>query len=323
MKRFLLGVACAAALGHFSQAAGAAEPYPSKPVRIIVGLAPGGATDIQARWYAQKLTERLGRSFIVDNRTGAGGLLAYQIAANAAPDGYTVVAATASFTIVPAVQAKVPYDTVKDYEPVALVTKAPYLVIVSNSFGPKTVSEMIAYARAKPGALLIAIPGTGTINHLGGAWLSQLTNTKITLVPYKGAGPSLAAVLSNEVPVTFANVLSALPMVKTGRVRAIAVTTGERSSALPDLPTIAEGGAPGFDVATWHGWLAPKGTPRAVVLKLNQELAAVVKSPEIGDKLAEDGAIAITQTPEQFGKYIADEGSRWKSLVKETGLRIQ
>ena len=258
----------------------------------------------------------------MDNRTGAGGLLAYQLAANAAPDGYTVVAATASFTIVPAVQPKVPYDTVKDYEPVALVTKAPYLVIVSNSTGPKSVPEMIAFARSKPGALLIAIPGTGTINHLGGAWLSQITNTKITLVPYKGAGPSLAAVLSNEVPVTFANVLSALPMVKTGRVRAIAVTTGERSSALPDLPTVAEGGVPGFDVNTWHGWLAPKGTPRAIVQKLNQELAAVVKSPDLAEKLAEDGAIAIFQTPEQFGKYIADEGSRWKSLVKETGLRI-
>ena len=322
MKRIRAGVASIIALAGMGHVAHAAETYPAKPVRIIVGLAPGGATDIQARWYAQKLTERLGRSFIVDNRTGAGGLLAYQLAANAAPDGYTVVAATASFTIVPAVQPKVPYDTVKDYEPVALVTKAPYLVIVSNSTGPKSVPEMIAFARSKPGALLIAIPGTGTINHLGGAWLSQITNTKITLVPYKGAGPSLAAVLSNEVPVTFANVLSALPMVKTGRVRAIAVTTGERSSALPDLPTVAEGGVPGFDVNTWHGWLAPKGTPRAIVQKLNQELAAVVKSPDLAEKLAEDGAIAIFQTPEQFGKYIADEGARWKSLVKETGLRI-
>ncbi|HSQ05157.1 MAG TPA: tripartite tricarboxylate transporter substrate-binding protein, partial [Burkholderiales bacterium] len=249
--------------GYAAHAAVAA--YPAKPIRVIVGLAPGGATDIQARWFAQKMSENLGRSFIIDNRTGAGGLIAYQLVRNAAPDGYTVVAATATFTLAAALQAKPPYDPVLDFAPISLVTKAPYLVVVHNSFPAKSMKEVIAFAKAKPGALLIAIPGTGTTNHLGGLWLQHATSTKITLVPYKGAGPSFGALLAGEVNMTFANVVSALPVVRSGRVRALAVTTAQRSPALADLPTVAESGVPGFDVNTWHGWLAPNGTPRSII----------------------------------------------------------
>ncbi len=315
----LTGLACA--LSTTAVVAASTTPaYPAKSVRVLVGLAPGGATDIQARWYAQKLGEQLHTSFIVDNRSGAGGLIAYKQAASAAPDGYTLIAATATFTILPMLQPQMPYDPINDFAPIALMTKAPYIVVVLASSPTKSMKEMIAFAKAKPGELMIGLPGTGTTDHLGALWLAQVTNTKITTVPYKGAGLSLAAVSSGEVTTTFANVLSALPIVRSGRLRALAITTGVRSEALPDLPTIAESGVPGYDLYTWHGWLAPKGTAPALVARLNHELAKVITTPEIAEKLVADGAIPVVNTPAQFKEHITAEVNRWKKLVQETGL---
>jgi tripartite-type tricarboxylate transporter receptor subunit TctC len=297
-----------------------APAYPAKPVRVVVGLAPGGATDIQARWYSQIISESLGAQFIVDNRTGAGGIIAYELVAKAPPDGYTLLAATPSITLAAAFADKAPYDPVKDYAPVSMLTRAPNLVVVTPSFPAKTIPELIAYAKARPGQLLFGISGKGTSVHLGGAWLSFATGTRFNLVPYKGTGPVLTALVAGEVQTTFANVLSVLPFVKQGRLRAIAVTTLERSPVLPDLPTVVEGGVPGFEVSTWHGWLAPRGTPASVIKVLNEALAKAVKTPDIAKKLAEDGALPVATPPAELGRQIADEMVRWKKLIKDTGL---
>lgn len=313
-------VALVAALLPCSFTQAASPSYPSKPVRVIVGLAPGGATDIQARLFTPKLSESLGQPFIVDNRDGAGGLIAYELVKNAYPDGYTLLAATPSYTIVPALHSKPPYDPMKDFVPISLVTKAPYLIIVTPSLPAKTMKEFIAYAKAKPGALNFAISGIGTTIHLGAVWLDY-SGVKLTIIPYKGTGPATTDVIAGQVHATFANVLSALPHVKAGRVRAIAVTTPERSKVLPDIPTVAESGIPGFDVNTWHGWLAPKGTPLAIVNKLNAELAKVVRGPDISARLLGDGGEILAGSPAQFSAVIADEITRWTKLVKVTGLK--
>jgi tripartite-type tricarboxylate transporter receptor subunit TctC len=298
----------------------AIAPYPTKAVRVIVGLAPGGATDIQARLFTQKLAENLGQPFIVDNRDGAGGLIAYETVKNASPDGYTVLAATPSYTVVPALHAKRPYDPIKDFAPVSLVTKAPYMIIVTPSLPVKTMQEFIAYAKAKPGALNFAISGIGTTIHLGAVWLDY-AGAKLTIIPYKGTGPATTDVIAGQVHATFANVLSGMPHVKAGRVRVVAVTTPVRSRVLPDIPTVAESGIPGFDVNTWHGWLAPRSTPAAIVNKLNAELARAVRTPDIAVRLEADGGEILVGSPAQFSALIADEVTRWNRLVKQTGLK--
>ena len=320
VKALTVFFAVTAALLPCSFAQSADAPYPSKPVRVIVGLAPGGATDIQARLFSQKLAENLGQQFVVDNRDGAGGLIAYERVKNANPDGYTVLAATPSFTIVPTLHAKPPYDPLKDFLPVSLVTKAPYLIIVTPSLAAKTIKDFISYAKARPGDLNFGISGIGTTIHLGAVWLDH-SGVKITIVPYKGTGPSTTAVIGGQVQGTFANVLSGLPHVKAGRVRAIAVTTPVRSRVLPDVPTVAESGIPGYDVNTWHGWLVAKNTPAAVVTKLNEELAKVVNAPDTAARLAGDGGEILAGNPAQFKQLIVDEISRWTKLVKATGLK--
>ena len=295
--------------------------YPAKPVRVIVGLAPGGANDVQARWYAQKLTERMGKPFIVDNRAGAGGLVAVQIMASAPADGYTVLVASPSFTITPALQDSAAYDPVKDHAPISLLSKAPYLVVVAPAFPAKSIKELIALARAKPDELIMGVAG-GTSIHLGAVWLAHATRTRFTIVTYKGNAPAQADVLGGQVHGTLANVLSAMPQIKAGRLRALAVTSAERSSVLPELPTVAESGLPGYDVTTWHAWVAARGTPPAIIRRLNAELAGIVKAPEIAARLADDGAVAVASSPEQLGLVIADEVGRWKKLVRETGLKL-
>lgn len=309
-----------AALLPCSFAQGAEAPYPSKPVRLVVGLSPGGATDIQARMFSQKLSQNLGQQFVVDNRAGAGGLIAYELVKDANADGYTVLAATASFTTVPALHTKPPYDPVKDFAAVSLVTKAPYMLIVTPSLPAKTIKDFIAYAKAKPGELNFGVSGLGTTIHLGAVWLDH-SGVKITIVPYKGTGPTTTAVMGGQVQGTFANVLSGLPHVKASRVRVIAVTTPERSRVLPDIPTIAESGIPGYDVSTWHGWLVPKNTPAAIVTKINTQLAKVVNAPDIAARLVGDGGEILAGNPGQFTQLLVSEVSRWSKLAKVTGLK--
>lgn len=320
-------VACfvmAAALQPGTAAAqGAAEPYPAKPVRVVVGLAPGGATDIQTRLFAQKLSESFNRTFFVENRTGAGGTVAYAQVAKSPPDGYTLLGVAGGYTITPAVYSKLSYDPVKDLAPISLVVQAPFLLLTHPSLPVTTVKDLLALARAKPGMLDCASAGHGTSTHMAFELFRTLAGVKITHVPYKGTGQALVDAMSGQVHMLFGNVLSSLAHVRAGRLRTLGVTTAKRSTVLPDLPTIAESGVPGYENSTWHGWLAPAGTPPAILNRLNAELVKSTRAPDVVERLAPDGGEPVGSTAEQFARYIAADMARWSKLVKETGMRFE
>jgi len=316
-RTLLLAVTVAASAQAWSQAT-----YPNKPVRVVVPLAPGGATDIQARLFTQKLSMSLGQTFLVDNRAGAGGLIAFNLIAHQTPpDGYTLLATSATFTNAPALFEKPPFDPIKDFEPISLMSKAPYALIVTPTFPAKSLGEFIAWSKANPGSLNFAISGQGTIIHFAAVWFASAAGFKATLVPYKGTGPATQDVIAGQVHATFANVISASPLLKAGKIRAIAVTTAQRSGVYPDLPAIAEAGMPDYEVTTWHGWLAPKGTSRAIVNVMNAELSKVLKYPDVVKLLADDGGIPMGGAPVEFRKLIASEIERWKKLVKDNNIK--
>jgi tripartite-type tricarboxylate transporter receptor subunit TctC len=320
-RPFIALVAYVALITPIAAATGArAESYPVKPVRVIVGLAPGGGTDYQARLFAQKLAENLRQQFIVDNRLGAGGLIAYHTAANAAPDGYTLLVCTPVYTIAPAFNEKSRLDPLRDFAPVSLLTKAPYLVVVHPAFPGKSFSDLIAFAKTQP--LNFGVSGLGTTIHLGAAWIAQATRANFVIVPYKGTGPALNDLLGAQIHATFANILNVSPHIKSGRLRALAVSGGERSRVMPALPTIAASGVPGFDVTTWHGWLAPAGTPAAILERLHAELATFLRTPALAEKLAVDGGEAVGNTPAEYRRFLLDEIARWRRLAKSTGLKF-
>jgi tripartite-type tricarboxylate transporter receptor subunit TctC len=316
-------VVAATSLHCAAHAQGVTESYPARPVRVIVGLAPGGATDIQTRLFAQKLSDSLGRPFVVENRTGAGGTVAYAQVARSAPDGYTLLGVAGGYTITPVVYSKLAYDPVKDFAPISLVAQAPFLLVTHPSLPVKSVRDLLALARAKPGALDCASAGHGTSTHMAFELLKALSGVKITHVPYKGTGQALVDAMSGQVHMLFGNVLSSLPHARAGRLRALAVTTATRSRVLPDLPTIAEAGVPGYENSTWHGWLAPAGTPPAILNRLNAELVRSTRSPDVVERLAPDGGEPVGSTPEQFARLIAEELARWGKLVKEAGIRFE
>src|SRR5687768_3415946 len=258
-----LGVMCCALLfSGFAHAQGA-DGYPVKPVRLVIGLAPGGATDIQARLFAQKLSESTGRTFIVENRAGAGGTIAYAQVAKSPPDGYTLMGISSGYTITPSIYSKLPYDPLKDFTPVSLVVQAPFLLLVHPSLPVKSVKDLLALARAKPGGLDAASAGQGSSTHMAFELFRTMASVKITHIPYKGTGPALVDAVAGQVHMLFGNVLSSLVHAKSGRLRALAVTTAARSKVLPDLPTINESGVPGYENSTWFGVIVPAGTPPA------------------------------------------------------------
>ncbi len=300
-----------------------AQDYPSRPVRVVVPLAPGGATDIQARLFSQKMSEEMGKPFLVENRPGAGESVALQALKSGGPDGYTLLVSAPTFTITPAFSGKPTYDPSKDFAPVSLVTKAPYLVVVSPALPVTTMAEFIAYARANPGVVNFGTGGVGSPLHLSGLWIGNATNTRIAIIHYKGTGPTLNDLMAGQLHVTFGNPISTLPLVKSGKLRVIAVTSANRARAFPDLPTIAETVIPGFDVTTWHGWIAPKGTPVEIVNRLSMMLSKVVNAPEMSAKLIADGGEPVGSTPEQFTQLLASETLRWSRLVRETGAKIE
>ena len=306
----------------FSPAQTYAQSYPNKPVRVIVPLAPGGATDIQARLFTQKLSLSLGQTFLVDNRAGAGGLIAFNLIAHqTAPDGYTLLATSPGFTNVPALYDTPPFDPIRDFEPIILMSKAPYALVVTPSFPARSIAEFLAWCRANPGKLNFGVSGMGTTVHFAAVWLADGGKIKMTNVPYKGTGPVLQDLMAGQVHVGFANVISATPLIKSGKIRALAVTTAQRSSVYPDLPTLAEAGIPDYDVTTWHGWLGPRGTPRPVISVMNTELGKVLKFPDVIKMMADDGGVPIGGTPDDFRKHIVAEIERWKKLVKENGIK--
>ena len=308
---------CAPMLAHAQT-----DSYPAKPVRLVIGLAPGGATDIQARLFAQKLTESLGRPVVVENRAGAGGTIAYAQVAKSPPDGYTLMGISSGYTITPSIYSKLPYDPLKDFTPVSLVVQAPFLLLVHPSLPVKSVKDLLALARAKPGGLDSASAGQGSSTHMAFELFRTMAGVKITHIPYKGTGPALVDALAGQVHMLFGNVLSSLVHAKSGRLRALAVTTARRSKVLPDLPTLDEAGVRGYENSTWFGVVAPAGTPPAIVARLNAELNKASQAPEIIERIAPDGGEPVGSTPGEFGAHIAREIARWRTVVKEAGIRI-
>lgn len=314
----ILGIA-----GPGARLAGAAETYPVKPLRFIVGPGPSSGVDIVARAIALKLSEQFGQSVIVDNRPGAGGTMAVSIVAKALPDGYTVLFATGSLVIHPALYRNLPYDIGRDLAPVMLIGIVPQVLIVHLSVAARDLREFIALARTKTGQITYGSGGVGSTNHLAAALFENMAGIRMVHVPYKGAGPAAVDLVSGQIQALFTSAVNALQHSRTGRVRALAVTTAKRSSVLPDIPTIAEAGISGYELMTWYGVLSPTGTPRAVINRINRGIATVLKLPEIQERLVADGVETVASTPEQFGALIKIELARIAKIVRDAGIKVE
>ncbi len=301
----------------------ASQGFPNRPVRVVVPFPAGGTTDLIARAVSQKLTESTGQPFVVDNRPGAGGNIGSELVAKSPPDGYTLLMGTVgTHAINPGLYPKMPYDHVRDFTPVILVAGVPNVLVVNPSLPVNSVQELIAYAKANPGKLNFASSGNGTSIHLSGELFKTMAGVQMTHVPYKGSAPALQDLVGGQVQLMFDNLPSSLALIKGGKLKPLAVTSLSRAAALPDVPTLAESGLPGFEASSWFGLLAPAGTPPAVVTKLNTEVAKWLASPEAKEKLLAQGAIAAGGTPEDFAKHIAAETAKWQKVVKESGAKV-
>ncbi|MFO1323129.1 MAG: tripartite tricarboxylate transporter substrate binding protein [Burkholderiales bacterium] len=313
-----------AAFASVAATANAQAPYPNKPIRIVVPFPAGGTTDILARAVAQKLTETTGQPVVVDNRPGAGGNIGAELVAKSPPDGYTLLMGTVgTHAINASLYKSMPFDHVRDFAPVILVAGVPNVLVVNPSLPVNSVQELIAYGKANPGKLNFASSGNGTSIHLAGELFKTTTGVQMAHIPYKGSAPALVDLMGGQVQLMFDNLPSALPQIKAGKLRALAVTSAQRSSALPDVPTVAESGLPGFEASSWFGLLAPTGTPKDIVAKLNGEVAKWLATPEAKEKLASQGAIvAGGLTPDDFARHIAAETAKWQKVVKESGAKV-
>jgi len=297
-----------------------AQDYPQKPIKMITPYPPGGPTDVLARAISQKLSERLGQPIVIDNRPGASGMIGADLVAKAAPDGYTLLANASIHVINPSLYANPPYDAIRDFAPVSQIAEVPLVLVVNPALGVKTVRELIAKAKASP--LNFASSGNGSAPHLAGEGFNIATGTKMQHIPYKGSGPAITDLIGGQVNLMFDSLPSSMPHIKSGRIIAIAVTTKKRSSALPNVPTVAESGVPGFDVSTWYGVWAPAATPPAIVRRVSTEIAAVVRTPEVSARLAELGAEPVGSTPEEFTAYNRSEAAKWAKIVKDSGAKV-
>jgi tripartite-type tricarboxylate transporter receptor subunit TctC len=301
-----------------------AQPaYPSKPVRIIVGQAPGGATDVVARGVSVRLSEALGQSVVVDNRTGAAGSIGANLVAKSPPDGYTLLAVSSSFSINPSLYDKLPFDPQRDLAPVILLAEAPFLVLVHPSLPVRSIKELVALARAKPDALNFASGGIGSSGQLAGELFKHAAQITMVHVPEKGAGPALTDTIAGQVQLTFASMISSLPHVRSGRLRALAVTGLKRSPAVPDLPTVEQAGVKPYSTTSWYGVLAPAGTPAAIIGKLNADMQKVVTQGEVRQRLSADGAEPAGGSPEDFQRHLAAEITKWQRVVKAAGIHAE
>jgi tripartite-type tricarboxylate transporter receptor subunit TctC len=296
--------------------------YPTKPVRLLVGFAPGGGSDILSRAVGQKLTERWGQAVVTDNRAGAGGTIAMDLAAKAVPDGYTLLVVSGSQLTNAALITRVPYDIRKTFAPITQMTSQPYVLLAHPSLPAKSVKELIALAKSIPGALNYGSSGTGSSAHLGMELFKEMAKVEMIHVPYKGAGQAMIDLLSGRVQLLLASAISAMPQVKSGRLKALGVTSPTRSRSLPDLPAVAEAGLPGYSVVGWYGLVAPARTPPVIIQHVNQQIGRILGSPEIQEKLAADGIEAAHSTPEQFGETIAHEIEKWTKLVASSGMKL-
>ena len=299
----------------------AAQNYPTKAVRLVSPFPPGGSVDVVGRILAAKLTESLGQQVIVDNRSGASGIVGTEIVAKSPPDGYTLLINTLPLVTNQFLMVRVPYDPVRDFEPISMVTSSPSLVTVHPSVPARSIKELIALARSKPGQLNYSAAGVGTNPHIAGELFNLLAGVNIVAVQFKGGGPADIAVIGGEVAATFGNISQEVSYVKSGRLRALAVTSTTRSPALPDLPTVAEAGVPGYEFLTWHGILAPKGTPAPIVNLLNEQLKKILTAPGEAKRWQELGLDVIASSPADFAGRLTNEIKKWGDVIKQRGIK--
>ena len=300
----------------------AASAYPNKPVKVIVPYPPGGPTDIVARIVFQQVSEATGQQFVIDNRAGGGGNIGAEAVARAPADGYTLLIATTAHAINMSLFSGLRYDVVKDFMPVSLLTQGPLVLVATPSFPANNVRELIALAKAKPDTLNFASSGNGQSTHLSGELFNSMSGVKLSHVPYKGSAPALTDVMSGQVPLMFDTMLSAMPFVNSNKLKALAVTSSARSPAAPNIPTIAESGLPGYEVFAWNGLLAPAGTPKAVVTRLNEELKKALQLPQVKEKFSAQGFAATWETPESFGTFLQNEVEKWTKTVKLSKAKV-
>ncbi len=310
------------ALGAFAIGMAHAQEYPSKPVRIVVPFAPGGGSDFIGRFIAQKLSERLGQQFIVDNRPGAGGNLGAEIALKSAPDGYTLLLIAGSYTVNPSLY-KPTFDAVNDITPIIQLSQGPFIVAVHPSLPVKSLKELIDLAKKQPDKLSYASAGQGSITHLASELFLDMAKIKIVHIPYKGTGPALNDAIAGNVQLIFGSVATSLQYIKSGRLRGLGVTTSKRISAAPELPTVAEAGVPGYEVILWHGLIGPKAMPKAIVDRLNSEAGQILKSKAMEELLAADGVSPAGGTPEKFHATIKTDIERWRKVVQQAGIKAE
>ncbi len=317
----LLALACIA--GVFTIPSAMAQTYPTKPVKLVVPFPPGGSLDTTGRLLAQKLTEAWGQPVVVENKPGAGGNIGADLVAKSPADGYTILmGALSTHAVNPSLYAKMPYDAAKDFAPITLIAITPNVLVVNAASPVNNVREFIAYAKANPGKLSFGSGSSGSAGHLAGELFKVETGTDAVHIPFKGGAPATQALLAGDTQFMFDNLANAMAQVKAGKLKALAVTTAKRSPLVPDLPTMAEAGLPGFDISTWYGLFAPAGTPPAVIAKWNAEVAKILNSPDVRARLVADGAEPTPNTPEQFAQMIASELTKYARIVKVSGAKV-
>jgi tripartite-type tricarboxylate transporter receptor subunit TctC len=320
VARLLALFALAVAAQAFAQPA---APYPNKPIKFILPFPPGGGTDILGRVIAERLSANLGQPVVIENRGGAGGNVGAEAAAKSPPDGYTIVLVAPSLAISPSLYAKLNYDPVKDFAPVSLVGVVPNVIVTNPAIAAQTLPEFIALAKSKPGGMNFGSGGNGTSNHLAGELLNLQTGMKLVHVPYKGVNLAMNDVLAGQVQLVVIGIPAALPFIQAGRLRALAVIAPQRVATLPDVPTAAEAGLANYEVTTWYGVLAPAGTPRPIVERLNAELVRIMHAPDLQPRLAATGTEPRTSTPEEFADYVKTEMAKWGRVVRDAGLKAE
>jgi tripartite-type tricarboxylate transporter receptor subunit TctC len=321
-----MAAGAATLLGAAGKVLAQGAPWPDKPVRFLVPYPPGGGTDVIARIVQERFQAALGQPIVIENKGGAGGSVGTEVVAKAAPDGYTVLFTLSSHTINPAIYPKLTFDTVKDFEPVGTVASLPQILVAHPGVAANTVGELVALAKGKPGTLSYASVGNGSPGHLAGELFKLRTGTDMTHIPYKGGGPAVTDVMGGQVPLLWVSIPAAAQFVKTGKLKALAVSTLKRSSAFPDVPTVSEAGGPalvGFEVDSWYAMFVPAKTPRAVIERLNKALNAVVADAGVKDKLLAQGSEGVGGTPEALAKVVADELPKWAKLVKDANIRLE
>jgi len=322
--RSVWGVSTAAAVLLLSTSAIPAADYPTRPVRFVLGFAPGGASDTMARTIATRLSENLGQPVVIDNRPGAGGNIAAEIVARSAANGYTMLLGNNGILAVNvSLYPKLGFDPVKDFAPVVLIASQPNILVVHPAVTAGSVKDLVALAKSKPGQLNYASPGNGTTGHLAGELFKRMVGVEYTIIPFKGGGPAALAMLSGECQFTFATALSVQPHIKAGKLRALAVTTAKRSASFPGLPTVAEAGVPGFDAITWHGIVVPAGTPKPVIARLNSEFNKLLQTADMRERLMALGSDIIGGEPKQLTDYMRVEIPRWAKVIRESGAKAE